>query len=72
MLPGIVMGYRNVLNISKNQIRLTQLPGLLLCSFRPTFKYTDKCREMMQRLVEENLTHFFCSTCKRNVMLVSK
>ena len=22
----------------------------------------------MERLVEENLTHSFCSTCKRNVM----
>lgn len=67
MLPGVVMGCWNVLNISENWIRLTQSPRLLLCSFRPTFQYTDKCREIMERLVEENLAHSFCSTCKRNV-----
>lgn len=46
------------------------VPRLLLCSFRLTFKYSDNCREMMERLVEEKFTHSFCSTCKRNVMLV--
>lgn len=47
------------------------VPRLLLCSFRPTFKYGDNCREFM-RLGEQRLPHSFCSTCKRNVMLVSK
>lgn len=44
---------------------------LLLCSLRPTFKFRDNYREIMERLVEENLTYYFCSICKRNIMLVS-
>lgn len=34
------------------------VPRLLLHSLRPTFKYNDNCREIIERLVEGNVTLF--------------
>lgn len=65
MLPSIVMGCWNV-SLKTGSDSLSPPGGCCVVSDIQVYG------QMQRNYVEEKLAHSFCSTCKRNVILVSK